>query len=102
MREFEALSCPYKKCGKVIETPLVVTDMSKTPRDTYYACPYCLSKLEIVVKGEKGLDSVSFETSDNPKEMSSIECHNFGHLRDASIPEECLTCPQLIRCSTKK
>ena len=107
MGEFKALSCPYEECGKVIKTPLVVTDMSKTPRDTYYACPYCLSKVEIVVKGEKGLDSVSFETSDNPKEMSSLECpHHFGHLRDllrdASIPEECLTCPQLIRCSTKK
>ncbi len=107
MQESRALSCPYEKCGKTIETPLVVTDMSKTPRETYYACPYCLSKVEIVVKGEKGLDSVTFETSDNPKEISSLKCpHHFGHLRDlpggASIPEECLTCTQLIRCSTKK
>lgn len=107
MHESGTLSCPYVKCGKVIETPLLVTDMSKTLRDTYYACPYCLSKVEIVVKDEKGLDPVSFETSDNPKEMSSHECpHHFGHLRDllgdALIPEECLTCPQLIRCSTKK
>jgi len=107
MHKSGSLHCPYVKCGRVFEKPLVLTDMSKTPRETYYACPYCLSKVEIVVEDEKGLSSVSVETSDNPREMPPLECpHHFGDLKslpeNASIPDECLTCPHLIQCFIKK
>ena len=107
MHKSGSLHCPYVKCGKVFEKPLALTNTSRTPRETYYACPYCLSKVEIVVKDEKSLNSVSVETSDNPREMPPAECpHHFGHLKnlpeDASIPDECLTCPKLIQCFIKK
>jgi len=107
MRKSGSLHCPYVNCGRVFEKPIVVTDTSKTPRETYYACPYCLSKVEIVVKDEESLNSVSVETSDNPREMPPVECpHHSGYLKDlpenASIPDECLTCPHLIQCFIKE
>ncbi len=107
MHESRSLHCPYVKCGKVFEKPLVLTDMSRTPRETYFACPYCLSKVEIVVKDEKSLNSVSVEASDSPREVPPLGClHHFGYLKslpeNASLPDECLTCPKLMQCFIKK
>ena len=40
------LTCPCESCRKEIEKPIVVTNFSVTPNKVYYACPYCLTKLE--------------------------------------------------------
>jgi hypothetical protein len=40
------LTCPCESCKKEIEKPIVVTNFSVTPNKVYYACPYCLTKLE--------------------------------------------------------
>ena len=40
------LACPCESCKKEIEKPIVVTNFSVTPNRVYYACPYCLTKLE--------------------------------------------------------
>jgi len=85
----------------------MLTDMSKVPRETYYACPHCLTKVEISVKNQNNLKSVSVKTSENAEEGPLLECpHRFGYLKtlpeDAPIPDECLTCPRMIRCFVKK
>ena len=103
----ENLACPYDKCGKPFEQPVVLTDLSKTPRETYYACPYCFSKLEIALKSQENLSSVSVKTSDNADVMAPQKCsHYLGYLttlqKEDSIPDECLTCPKLIQCTVKK
>jgi len=37
---------PCKSCKKEFEKPIVVTNFSFTPaKETYYACPYCLTKI---------------------------------------------------------
>lgn len=87
----ESLVCPNIKCGKTFQKILLLTDLSKTPRETYYACPHCFSKLEIAVKEEK----------------QPLECpYYFGFLKTLQkkipIPDECLTCPKLIRCKKRK
>ena len=103
MHKSGSFHCPYVKCGKVFGKPLALTNMSKTPRETYYACPHCLSEVEVAVKDDKSLDSVSIETSDDLKETPPLECpYRFGYLKDlpenALVPDECLMCPKLIRC----
>jgi len=100
------LTCPYNECKRGFEKPVVLTDFSKTPRETYYACPHCLTKVDVVVKDSK-LDSVSVETSGNPMEKTPMECaYHYGYLkslpREASIPDECLTCSRLLQCFVKK
>lgn len=103
----ENLTCPYDKCAKTFEQPVVLTNLSKTPRETYYACPYCFSKLEIALENQENLSSVSVKTSDNADVTSPQKCsHHLGYLatlqNDGSIPDECLTCPKLIQCMVKK
>jgi len=100
------LVCPYSECKKEFEKPLVLTDLSRTPRETYYACPHCLTKVEFVAEASK-LDSISVETSENPLEKTPKECvHHFGYLetlsKEVGVPDECLTCPKLLRCLVKK
>ena len=47
------LKCPYKGCEKEFDKPTVITDTSIIPRQTHYACPYCMSKLEIATQRHK-------------------------------------------------
>jgi len=82
------ITCPNTGCGKTFQKALVLTDLAKKPRTTYYACPHCLSKVEIVVK----------------EETSSLECiYYFGFLKTlpkkTPVPDYCLTCPKIIQCT---
>jgi len=98
--------CPYNECRREFDKPVVLTDFSKTPRETYYACPHCLTKVDVVVK-RQSLDLVSVETSENGVEKAPSECsYRFGYLktlsREAVIPDGCLTCSKLLKCFVKK
>jgi len=99
------LKCPYKGCGKSFDKPTVLTDSSSMPRETYYACPYCMSKLDIIVENMK---LVGVKTTEYPKVFDSpAKCvHYFGFLtvlpKDAPIPDECLICPKVLQCNIKK
>ena len=100
------LVCPYSECKKEFEKPLVLTDFSRTPRENYYVCPHCLTKVDVVSKDSK-LGSVSVESSGNPGEKTPTECgFHFGYLkglsREAAIPDGCLTCSKLLQCFAKK
>jgi len=102
----EHLVCPYRECKKEFEKPVMLTDFSRTPRETYYACPHCLTKVDVVVKKE-GLGSVSLETSERASEKTPSECqYTFGYLktlpREATLPDGCLTCSKLLQCFVKK
>ncbi len=106
-RQSESLACPYDRCGRRFEQPIVLTDLSRTPRETYYACPYCFSKLEIALESQEKLSSVSVKASDNANVTSPPRCPNyFGYLktlqREDSVPDMCLTCSKLIQCTVKK
>jgi CxxC motif-containing protein len=47
------LKCPYKGCEKEFDKPTLTTDSSRIPRETHYACPHCMSNLNIVTKDSK-------------------------------------------------
>jgi DNA-directed RNA polymerase subunit RPC12/RpoP len=101
----EKLKCPYRGCGKSFEKPAVLTDNSTIPRQTYYACPYCMSKIDIVVENMK---IIGVKTTDYPKVFDSpAKCaYYFGFLntipKEMPIPDECLVCPKILQCSVKK
>jgi hypothetical protein len=50
----DGLVCPYSGCGRSFEQPVLVTDNSKLPRETYYACPHCMLRLELSLDSEGG------------------------------------------------
>ena len=101
----EKLRCPYKGCEKTFDKPAVLTDASTIPRQSYYACPHCMSKLEISTDGERIL---GVKASEYPKVFESpAKCAHFsGFLNarphDAPLPEECLLCPKVLQCSILK
>jgi hypothetical protein len=54
-------SCICGSCRKVVKKPIVVTNFVFAPRkETYYACPYCLTKIEDITE-ESNCEPVTIE-----------------------------------------
>ena len=101
----EKLKCPYKGCEKTFDKPTVLTDTSVIPRQTHYACPYCMSKLEIATLNEK---IISVKPTEYPMVFDSpAKCAHFSGLLHAPgetmlTQEECLICPKVLQCEKRK
>jgi DNA-directed RNA polymerase subunit RPC12/RpoP len=101
----EKLRCPYKGCEKTFEKPTVLTDTTTIPRQTYYACPYCMSKLDIITENMK---IIGVKPTEYPKVFESpAKCAHFSALlnarpENAPLPEECLLCPKVLQCKIRK
>jgi DNA-directed RNA polymerase subunit RPC12/RpoP len=99
------LKCPYKGCGKSFDRPAVLTDSSTFPRRSNYACPHCMSKIDLKVEKMK---VVHVSPLEYPKVFESpAKCANYtgflhATLADRPIPDECLICPKVLQCSIKK
>jgi DNA-directed RNA polymerase subunit RPC12/RpoP len=99
------LKCPYKGCGKAFDRPAVLTDPSTFPRQSNYACPHCMSKIDLKIEGLKVKHVAPLEY---PKVFQSpAKCANYtgflnATLTDRPIPDECLTCPKVLQCGVKK
>ncbi|NIR87129.1 hypothetical protein GWO13_05960 [Candidatus Bathyarchaeota archaeon] len=103
--------CPNPKCGKVFEEPLLLRDLSKNPTERYYVCPHCIIKLDnFQVQDEEKPPPVPPVPVEPPRrlgETDSPKCtHHVGYLKtlpkSAQIPDDCLTCPKLLRCMSKE
>ena len=100
----EKLRCPYKGCEKTFEKPTVLTNSSTVPRESYFACPFCMSKIDIVTDNMKVVD---VKPVDYPAKVfdSPAKCAHFSGLlggRDAPISDECLMCPKVLQCDARK
>lgn len=110
-------------CGRTVSAPVRLTNLTHKPKEeTYYACPFCFSRLEAeevpdhleCVHGRHGLTASSSvnvlhstsESDTGKPEVPAVNCtHGYGYLnnraKDAAIPDECLTCPRILQCMTK-
>jgi DNA-directed RNA polymerase subunit RPC12/RpoP len=101
----EKLRCPYKGCEKTFEKPTVLTDTSTIPRQSYYACPHCMSKLDLVTENMK---IVGVKATEYPKVFESpAKCAHFSALlntrpMNAPLSDECLLCPKVLQCNIRK
>jgi len=112
------------RCGRVVSVPVRLTDLSHRPlEETYYACPFCFSRLDVedvvehlelshahkVVASASSVDVGGSKGRQGGKSVATavaINCsHEFGYLRsrpkDSAIPDECLTCPKILQCMVK-
>lgn len=142
--ELTNLVCPNPKCGEEIAKPILLTDLSQTPAESYYACPRCLTKLDLDHEAEEGPETIPKPTRiqdlvekeetrevepqkpeerqierpelkdvkpekekhaepEEPKREAPSGCpHYLGYLgkrpKNAPIPEECLTCKDMVKC----
>jgi hypothetical protein len=62
----EHKSCICGSCRKVVKKPVVVTNFVFAPRkETYYACPYCLTKIGYTKK-ESNCTPFTIEETEEP------------------------------------
>ena len=113
-------TCQNSSCGKTFTTPLKTLNLQKNPTDPYYACPFCLTKLEIE-QPKKEEEKVSFEPiskkqsrnirveskEKNKTKEKPSDCHlHLGYLSERSskeqIPDDCLVCKDIVECMLKK
>ncbi|MCK4436003.1 hypothetical protein KAU87_04240 [Candidatus Bathyarchaeota archaeon] len=122
------LVCPYPKCGQAFQQAVMVTDNSKLPRETYYACPHCMLKVELLLhdNGAGKLGHVSINRVEDESLLSELEighrssgfgeavsnphatrptkgCKHFlGYLWTnrscLDLPDECAICPNIVQC----
>lgn len=123
-------NCPNKDCGQVFSRPLKALNLQKDAPTQYYACPNCLTEItveedfefpreetikfelpqELEPETEAELES-ELEPEPEPKQISSSEeatsCrHHLGYLSEReskdSIPDECMTCMNIVDCMLKR
>ena len=112
LKQIQINSCPNPKCQQKFENLIIVHDNSKMPPDTYYACPYCLIKLDPTTTQILKKETIFVEQKTQTKrrhpqrEIPSGCPQYFGYLvirpKDAIIPEECLSCLKILDCTIEK
>ena len=45
-----SINCPQKECNRIFQKPVIVTNFSFVPKETYSACPHCLTRINIESK----------------------------------------------------
>ncbi len=111
--EKTTITCSNKACNKVFEKPLRTINLQYDPKVLHDACPYCLQEIpnpETINKEQQEDDEtpesdVEMEKPTQDQEKSSDCKHHFGYLnekeRTKQIPDECITCPEIIDCMMK-
>ncbi|HTY75583.1 MAG TPA: hypothetical protein VMD05_08460 [Candidatus Nanoarchaeia archaeon] len=100
----DKLKCPYNGCGKAFDKPTVLTDRSSIPRSSYYACPFCMSKIDIVTENMHVVDVKPVEYPPTVFD-SPAKCAHFSGLMgfgNGPLPDECLVCPKVLQCDARK
>ncbi len=97
------LRCPYEGCGQRFDKPSVLTDASVLPRESFYACPFCMSKIDVVTDKLKVVD---VRAVDYPARVldSPAKCARFSGVLggNAGLADECLVCPKVLQCDARK
>jgi DNA-directed RNA polymerase subunit RPC12/RpoP len=95
-------------CGKTFQKPILATISISGQKQTYYACPRCMTRVQsfkasIREKKEKST-ALTTEPNEPKKEPESVEkcAHFFGYLnkreKNTPFPDECLTCTRTVEC----
>ena len=100
------LSFSCDECGKKFKQPILATVSANGDVQKYYACPYCLAKIDeakTLKKEEPMKASTKAYRKAEAKPEINVKCqHYFGYLKkrpkNTPIPDECLTCDKMIEC----
>ena len=104
--------CPNAACRRVFAAPLKATVLQEKSAETFDACPYCLTVITPnCAQSTQNVESVEEKAAEEEQvesaPLGNVSCHNhFGYLSEravkAQIPDECLTCKDIIQCMLKR
>jgi hypothetical protein len=95
------LKCPYEGCGKSFDKPAVLIDPSTFPRETFYTCPHCASKLDLEIRGKKVINVRRLEHGQvlaSPAKCAYYSGSMTMLAEGEVVLEECLLCPKIMQC----
>ena len=101
----QKLKCPYNGCEKLFDKPTVITDNNTIPRQTHFACPYCMSKIDIRTEKNR---IIEVKPTEYPTVFDSpAKCAHYSSLlrmpgESMLTQEECLICPKVLQCNIRK
>ena len=101
----DKLKCPYTGCEKAFDKPTVITDNSVIPRQTHYACPYCMSKVELITEKNKITEVKPTEYAtvlDSPAKCAYYSGLLPPHGASLQTQDECLICPKVLQCNMRR
>jgi hypothetical protein len=117
MEEKETFTCPNISCKKIFTAPLKTLNLQETPSEPYFACPFCLSKIEFIElkiqekpiqlsqAPQKPLEVESKEKASKNNEKP-VDCQfHLGYLSERTqkeISDNCLVCKNVVECMLKK
>jgi hypothetical protein len=117
MGEKKTFTCLNISCKKTFSEPLKTLNLQEKPSETYFACPYCLSKIESPeMKNQEKTNHLS-QTPQKPSEAESkngssksnekpATCQfQLGYLSERTqkeIPDNCLVCKNIVECMLRK
>jgi hypothetical protein len=117
----KTFTCQNPSCKKTFIVPLKTLNLQQTPPNPYFACPYCLTKIELTdtppkteEKSKKSFleaqpknNQVDLEKKHVKKSEKPAACqYHLGYLSERSskqqIPDDCLVCKDIIECMLRK
>ena len=111
-------TCLNPSCKRSFTTPLKTLNLQKNPTEPYYACPFCLTKIEEATfssqerlsNGTEQNNQIT-EALEKPKAAKNSEkplaCkYHLGYLSERGqkdkIPDDCLLCKNIVDCMLKR
>ncbi len=104
------------RCGKHFIKPIFAVNNSPGVAEGYYACPSCLTKIEIKKeeKKEEKTKETNAEITPSKPETTPVNAtpttptlcaHYAGYLKkrpkNTPVPEECFTCTIMLDCMSR-
>ena len=95
------------ECGRTFQKPILATVSTSDQKQTYYACPRCMTKVQSFkapAKEKKEISSVLTAEPRKPtQEPQDVKCGHFlgflsKHQKNMPFPDECLTCTRMVEC----
>jgi hypothetical protein len=118
MGEKKNFTCKNPSCKKTFTTPLKTLNLQENTTEPYYACPFCLTKIEeaTLSNQEPSTDraeqkSQALEVLEQTKSVKNsdkpLACKYYlGYLSEREqkdkIPDDCLLCKNIVDCMLKR
>lgn len=116
MGEKKQFTCQNLSCKTTFTTPLKTLNLQEKPTEPYFACPFCLTKIEnlpiknqqreATKQNEEAKEAKSGQQSKKPVESNAACRFHLGYLSERTnkeqIPDDCLVCKDIVDCMLKK